>query len=121
MIFLKHTLYSTIAIVISLLTATGVFMHDMRIDKAIGVALFSTGAAVAHASTQSITAKIADFTHGDAHTHPDFKPVKSLMNGFTYQAPSIPPRERTHMNRYVAQKKEPLRHAFDDVFMPLIS
>lgn len=103
---------------ICLATSTGVFMHDMRVDKAVSVAF--APAPVAVVSTKySVRTKMVDFTNADSHTHPDFKPAKSLMSGFAYQ---VPPRNRLHSRRHAAKLTEPVgRHAFDDHLMPVLA
>lgn len=114
---------SLIIATVSLLTATGVFMHDMRVDKAISLKFEPGSRAVSPAAEDStLRTKFAEFMQGDAHTHPDFKPGNSLMKGFTYPSPSIPPREREHINKNLLRHAEPrCRHAFDNHNLPIIA
>lgn len=98
---------------VSLLTATGVFIHDGRIDRAAS-------------TTRSYTYRKAVDTggadlglHGNPHTHPE--KVGRTLKGFSYQSPSIPPREQ-RSKRYMMQNYEPRgRHAFDNYCLPVIS
>lgn len=102
---------------VSLLTATGVFMHDTRVDKAALTAV-STPNKV-RSSSAPIASRFSKFISADAHTHPDHNAAKSLISGFTHKAPSIHPRE--HHRRHMLQKFEPRgRHAFDNYNLPVI-
>lgn len=98
-------------------------MHDVRIDKAIAVSLHGMNDR-AVAAAKSDAGKVNAFVKGDAHTHPDFNPGRSLMNGFTYRAPNtpgIPPREREHTDRNLLNKYAPRgRHAFDNSNLPIV-
>jgi hypothetical protein len=101
---------------VSLLTATGVFIHDGRIDRATS-SVRPTSAK--HASDSGSTANSDSGLSGNPHTHPE-KAARTLK-GFAYQAPTVPPRE-SRLKRYMLQNVEPKgRHAFDNYFLPIIS
>lgn len=108
------------ALSISLFTACGVFIHDGRIDRA-------TSSTLRPASpVQSASNRISKFQHIDAgvntdpHTHPE-KVGKSLLKGFSYQNPSVPPREQKS-KKYMLQNQAPRgRHAFDNYHLPVVA
>ncbi|HTK39295.1 MAG TPA: hypothetical protein VL362_00340 [Patescibacteria group bacterium] len=101
-----------VGIVLSLVTATGIFIHDARIDKATNLStntLFKRTAATTTDASMS----------SDLHTHPERS--QRTLNGFTYQSPSIQPRENKS-KRYLMQNAEPRgRHAFDNYNLPVIA
>ncbi len=94
-------------------------MHDGRVDKA-------AVAALKNEPTMSMTHqlltvdRLAEFIKTDAHTHADHNAARQLMNGFSYQSPSIPPRSQ-EQKRHMLQRFEPRgRHAFDNYNLPVI-
>lgn len=102
---------------LSLVTATGVFIHDGRIDRAASTVRpvsfkHSTDSGAAGAASDSGLA-------GNPHTHPE--KVGRTLKGFAYQSPSINVREN-RLKKYMLQNAEPRgRHAFDNCYLPLIS
>ncbi len=102
---------------ISLMTAVGIFMHDGRVDKATITALQDP---LSFANDGSFATQVINLRHADGHTHPDFNPIKSLMHSFTYQSPSVPPRDRGERKKRLSLHFDVGRHAFDDVLMPII-
>lgn len=112
-------LINTFIAVISLLTATGVFIHDGRLDKA---ATTSAGSAVVGGIVlQKMANGAPDLSQGtDPHTHPD-RGAGGLLRGFAYQSPSMPPREQK-TKRYMMQNFAPRgRHAFDNYNLPIVA
>lgn len=109
--------------VVSLVTATGVFMHDGRVDKAAMTALQVSNYSnysMANAMDGTQTDKWSAFLSTDAHTHPDHNAARSLLHGFSHQSPSIPPREQ-EQKRHLMQRYEPRgRHAFDNYNLPIV-
>lgn len=104
---------SYFTIVLSLLTATGVFIHDARIDKA------TFGHGSAHYKRNVIASGTDIGLQSDAHVHPE--KIQKTLRGFAYQSPSIHPRETKH-KRYMLQNIEPSgRHAFDNYNLPIIA
>lgn len=106
-------LLNIFGITLSLLTATGVFVHDARIDRATAAPLTTVAKKAA-----------AKFSFGDLglaggdHTHPEHG--ARTLKGFTYKTPSYPPREM-RMKRYMTQNIEPRgRHAFDNHHLPFL-
>ncbi len=101
---------------ISLLTATGVFIHDGRIDRA---AVSTRPISAKHSSDSGSTGSSDSGLSGNPHTHPE--KVGRTLKGFAYQSPSINPREN-RLKRYLMQNYEPRgRHAFDNHYLPIIS
>lgn len=115
-----RTFASTLMNIVSLLTACGVFMHDGRVDRATVTALHRPFEAVQVQSPLEMTQRVKAFVETDAHTHPDHNAARSsLMNSFTYQSPSVPPRkEDRHRLSYETDCSG--RHAFDNVNLPII-
>ena len=98
---------------ISLLTATGIFIHDGRIDRMVSVTRTSIH------SKKAADVNLSDLgLHGNPHTHPE--KAGRTLKGFAYQSPSINPREN-RMKRYMMQNYEPRgRHAFDNHYLPVL-
>ena len=108
-----HTLFNTLGVILSLLTATGVFIHDARIDRAAVVpSTVSSKKAAA-----KVTLSELGLSGGD-HTHPEH--TSRTLSGFTYKTPNYPPREM-RIKRYLMQNVEPRgRHAFDNHHLPFL-
>lgn len=103
---------NTIGIILSLLTAIGVFVHDTRIDKAT---YMSKEYSYKHGKTSTTDAGIMT----DPHIHPER--AQRTLNGLAYQSPSIHPRE-DKSKRYLMQNSEPRgRHAFDNYYLPIVA
>lgn len=103
---MKKATLSLLTAGISLMTTSGILVHDIHLDGVVSV------------HTQQITKAVASDYSGDPHTHPSH--AKSPINGFSYQNPSYPPRDN-RMKRYMTQNYEPRgRHAFDSQFLPVI-
>ena len=106
---------------ISLLTAMGVFMHDGRVDKAAMTAMDNPFSAK-YLQDTTFVQKLSNFTHTDAHTHPDHSAAQSLLSGaFGYKSPSVPPRNREERKNRLQIPEDVGRHAFDDVHMPILA
>lgn len=103
-----------LVITLSLLTATGVIIHDARIDRAASASLLKRVASK-HAPAQ-VDAGITS----DPHTHPHQS--GKTLNGFTYQNPSFPTRAQQRIKKFMQQNQAPKgRHAFDNHNLPLIA
>lgn len=104
----------TFAIVLSLVTATGVFVHDAKIDKVGSASKLAVQAS--HRSKLSVT---DGMTAAEPHTHP--QRASNTLQGFAYQTPTYPPREK-QLKRYLLQNIEPRgRHAFDNYNLPIVA
>ncbi len=100
---------------LSLVTATGVFIHDGRIDRAASTV---RPISFKHSSDSGAGSSDAGLA-GNPHTHPE--KTGRTLKGFAYQSPSVPPREQ-RAKRYMMQNYEPRgRHAFDNYYLPIIS
>lgn len=109
-------LTNTIIVLVSLLTATGVFIHDGRIDRAASTL---RPVNVKHSSDSGVASSSDSGLAGNPHTHPE--KAGRTLKGFAYQSPSINPRE-SRLKRYLMQNYEPRgRHAFDNYYLPIIS
>lgn len=106
---------------ISLFTATGLFMHEMHIDQALRTfeyrAFKSVNSPIVGLSLKLKPGKVDP----DMHAHVDYNPANSLLSlNNSNSAPSILP--RTDYRRHMLQNEEPKgRHAFDNVYLPIIS
>ena len=105
---------------ISLATASGVFIHDGRIDRAANSTLRSSIGSHGPVQVQSNGQAVDAGVHTDPHTHPEHG-GRSLLNGFSYKNPSTTPREKTS-KKYMLQNASPRgRHAFDNHHLPLLA
>lgn len=105
--------FNTFGVVLSLLTATGVFIHDARIDRATSASTIYT----VKKTSSKVTFSDLGLVGGD-HTHPEHN--GRTLNGFTYKAPNYPPREM-RVKRHMMQNIEPRgRHAFDNHHLPFL-
>lgn len=99
---------------ISLATATGIFLHDTRIDKATSVAIMP----LAYLSVEA-GAKLVHVTPNDFHTHVERAQVGHTSPLLHSLAPSIAP--RTEDKKHLAQKFAPKgHHPFDNYNLPIV-
>ena len=112
----RHKLPVVLAFAV-LITAFGVFMHDGRVDKAYTTSLEPASSPLV---LVSVSTQMKKFIDADTHTHPDHNTGRYLMNSFTYQSPSMPPRKE-HVNKLSLRLLElGGRHAFDNTNLPLL-
>jgi hypothetical protein len=103
-----------IAILISLATASGILVHDTKIDKAASVAL-STPAIMA---SYDAPGKAISF-NSDVHTHIERVSFSQTINTLNAHTPSVQP--RTDDKKHLMQKHVPRgHHAFDNYNLPLV-
>ncbi len=101
-------LVTPLSIFLSLSTASGVFIHDMRIDK---VAVTAITVPVATAGN----VQLVNFAH-DLHTHAERGSLQQV--GESNHNPLIQP--RTNNRKYISQKNFGLGHEpFDSYRLPL--
>ncbi len=104
---------------VSLIAAFGVFLHDGRVDRAAVTALHRPFDSIE--TTAEMADRVRTFVEADAHTHPDHNAARaSLLNSFTYQSPSVPPRKDQHQQLAEAGIGGG-RHAFDNANLPVIA
>lgn len=94
---------------LSLVTAGGVFVHDAHVTSLADLGTSRYSSIAGRADSQL-----------DFHFHGDQSSSQSMLTNFSYQSPSIPPREndnrRQHPRRFTLS-----RHAFDNSSLPLIA
>lgn len=91
---------------ISALTAFGVFLHDGHLDKV--VSSYDSPVDGAHIARSG-------------HTHTDYNASNNLLNNsFSYQSPSMPPKNRSE-RKHRLDLPDTFRHAFDDELLPIIA
>ncbi len=107
-------LINPIALLLSFSTATGVFVHDMQLDKAAVTALTIP---VMMASYEAVGSSLPQV--GASHTHSERGPLSQALHGLrSNSTPRMLPREDNR--KYVLSKKVVKGiHAFDGYYMPL--
>jgi hypothetical protein len=107
--FSKITNY--LALVTSIITASGVFVHDMRIDRAAMAATAPLPAAYETSSASKL------LSSGDAHTH--VERVSGALNDLAPKSPSVQP--RSDDKKHLLQKRVAKgHHAFDNYNLPIV-
>lgn len=107
-------LINPIAILLSLSTATGILVHDTKIDRATTTAMISpllSGTAEANMAEANV--------RPDLHTHVERMSVAGQLQNLRSQNPRIQPRayeDRKHLMAKYATKGV---HAFDNYYLPL--
>ena len=106
---------------VSLFTATGLFMHEMHVDQALSTFEYRTYTRVSLTNVLASLQVQPGKVEVDMHTHVDHNPANSLLNlNSSISTPSILP--RSDYRRHMLQNEEPKgRHAFDNVYLPIIS
>lgn len=113
---MNHIL-NTIAILISLSTAAGVFVHEAHVDRVTATSLAARHANHKKAIKTGATPTDANIG-AEPHVHSDHG--ARTIRGFSYKTPTAPPREQK-MKKYLLQNIEPRgRHAFDNYNLPLV-
>jgi hypothetical protein len=107
-------LINPILAIMSLSTATGVLLHDTRIDKATVTALALPAAVV----SLDGSSKLAGIS-GDLHTHTERTSLSQAVHDLKGQTPRILPRneDKKHtLPKFVARG----HHAFDNYNLPIV-
>lgn len=107
-----QSIFNSFIIALSLCTATGVFVHDTRIDQAASTSILK------RTTAKKFTGSTDIGVSGDPHTHPH-RSGKTL-GGFTYKVPGHPPREDRHRKHLSHAVLLGGRHAFDNSLLPII-
>lgn len=103
-----------LSIFLSLSTATGVLVHDTRVDKAAMAAL-SAPSQVASGQADSKLVNIS----GDAHTHTERHSLSQAVRDLKADNPRVHPRSQAD-KKYLSQKNLGLGHnPFDSYALPL--
>jgi hypothetical protein len=107
-------LLTPLSVFLSLSTATGVLVHDTRVDKAAMTAL-STPSTMASGQADS---KMVNMS-GDAHTHTERHSLSQAVHDLKADNPRLHPRT-TSDKKYLSQKNLGLGHdPFDGYATPL--
>jgi hypothetical protein len=104
---------NSLAILVSLSTASGILVHDTHIDKA-AMTVLSLPSMLDHYDTAGKLSGLAD-----AHTHVERSSFARTANAFASNTPSIQPRsdDKKHMmQKHVARG----HHAFDSYNLPIV-
>ena len=110
--FPLSTLLTPISIALSLSTATGVLLHDTKLDKAVTLA----PALSANLDSADRSVKLV----GDPHTHTERGSLSQAVRDIKSQNPRIQPRT-TEDKKHLMQKNAPRGyHSFDTYNTPLI-
>lgn len=105
------SLISTTSVIASLLTLSGVFLHDTRLDKATLLAATPIEAQYASPSKAIL--------QGDAHTHVERNSFSQAMRIYQTSTPGVQP--RNDERRHLMQRNVPKgHHAFDNYNLPLV-
>lgn len=99
------------SVIASLMTVSGVFLHDTRLDKAAVIA--ATPVQTNYISPAKV------MLQGDAHTHVERSSFSQAMRVYQTSTPGVQP--RSDERRYVMQRNVPKgHHAFDNYNLPLV-
>jgi hypothetical protein len=108
------SIFNSIAILLSLSTATGILVHDTKIDKATIV--LATPLTIATSDTSGRTIDIQT----DLHTHVERTSVADSLSAFQADNPRLQPRifeDKKHLlSRHVSRG----HHAFDSYNLPIV-
>ncbi len=108
-------LISTLSLIVSLFTVSGIMLHDTRVDKATSIAVATP---VSVGQFDANTNKSIHFG-SDAHTHVERSSFSQAMRAYQTATPGVQPRteERKHlMQRHVPKG----HHAFDNYNLPIV-
>jgi hypothetical protein len=107
-------LVTPLSIFLSLSTATGVLVHDTRIDKATMTAL----AVPSVVASYQANAKLVNYAT-DSHTHVERHSLSQAVHDLKAENPRIHPRSLSD-KKYLSQKNLGLGHnPFDSYALPL--
>jgi hypothetical protein len=105
---------NSLALLLSLVTAGSVFVHDTRIDKA---AMAATSLPLPSTYEESNASKL--LLGGDAHTHVERVTVSQAMKEFSNGTPRIQPRN-DDKNHTLPKRVAKGHHAFDNYNLPIV-
>ena len=112
---LSNLFIHPLIVLASLSTASGVLIHDTRIDKMAVTALASP---VTAPSYDTGNAKLINFAI-DAHTHTERHSLAQVVSDFKTPNPRLQPRtseDRKHLTQKLVPKGQ---HSFDNYNLPL--
>lgn len=112
---LNNLLLHPLIALASLSTASGVVLHDTRLDK---MAITAITAPAASASYEAGNVKTVNLS-ADAHTHTERNSLSQVVNDLKSPNPRQQPRG-SEDKKYLLQKQAPKGvHAFDSYYLPL--
>jgi hypothetical protein len=105
---------SQFAVIISLSTSAGIFLHETKIDKLASLSIVEPTVAYKKIATDGLT-----LLEGIPHTHSEGTSLTSASREFRTSSPSLTPR-RDNDDKYRLQKKVSRgTHLFDSYHLPL--
>jgi hypothetical protein len=99
----------------SLSTASGVLLHDMRLDK---MAITAISGPVAAPNYDTGAPKLPNFT-ADAHTHTERHSLAQVVNDLKTPNPRQQPRGNEDKKHLMQTRAPKGVHAFDSYYLPL--
>lgn len=112
---LFSTLLNSLAIVLSLSTATGVLVHDLKIDKAAMTVLAApllTTAVEASTKTMAVQPEL--------HTHVERTTLSQALLNAQTNSPSLQPRANEDKKYSLPKNVVRGHHAFDNYSLPIV-
>lgn len=111
---LAHLLIHPLIIFTSLSTASGVLLHDMRLDKMAVTAISNTATSPTYEAGSVKLINLAT----DAHTHTERHSLSQVVNDLKTPNPRQQP--RSDDKKHLMQKHVPKgKHVFDSYYLPL--
>ena len=109
-----NLLINPMMIALSLSTATGVFVHDMKLDKAAAVAL----ALPSVVATYDVAAKLAQLAP-DLHAHSERGSIAQAVHDLRSTSPRVQPRSNDDKKHLMQKHVSRGTHPFDAYYVPL--
>lgn len=101
-------------ILVSISTATGVFVHDTHLDKAAATALTMPAVMVYEANTKQLNLA------PDLHTHSERGSLSQTVHDLKTQNPRIQPRTQEDKKHLLQNRVARGHHAFDNYNLPIV-
>lgn len=103
---------NSLILFISLMTASGVFMHDTRLDEVAVTAVTLPGMYADSAKT--------GLAPSDPHTHVERMSVGKVMHELTSRTPRVAPRSNEEKRHLMQNRIARGHHAFDNYNLPIV-
>lgn len=107
------SLINPLAILLSLSTATGVLVHDTKIDRVAMAAVALPAVVVSYDGLN----KVINF--GDMHTHVERSSLGQVMNDFRAQDPLMKPRSSDDKKHLIQRHTGRGYYVFDSYNLPI--
>lgn len=108
------TFFNSLILLISLSTATGVFLHDTRIDKATAVGMTIPAVLAYDADTKQVN------LGNDLHTHHERSVIEQSIRDLRSDNPRMQPRANEDKKHLMQKHVTRGHHAFDNYNLPLV-